>query len=118
MTDILFTPIRLSELETLIQNSVTKALRENHFSTNNEPDSDSKAQIFGVNACSRLTGYSASAIYARTSKGLIPCFRRDGRLLFRRNEIMDWLTESRVLTQKEFSNELDSKLIIRRRTKA
>lgn len=103
---------RLSNIETLLLNL------KHGSSTDYEPMPESKTQIFGVKACSRLTGYSASAIYARTSKGLIPCFRRDGKLLFRRNEIMDWLTENRVVTQKEFSNELDNKLTIIRRTKA
>ena len=70
--------------------------------------------IFGIDVCAKETGYSKSAIYARTSKGLIPCFRRDGKLLFRREEIMNWLTENRVVTQKEFSNDLDSKLTKRR----
>ena len=110
MTDILFTPIRLSELEILIQNSVTKALKENRLSANYEPSSNNRLLVFGMKVCRELTGFSASAIYQRTSKGLIPHFRRDGKLLFRRDEIMIWLTENRIMTQDEFSKTLDSKL--------
>lgn len=75
----------------------------------------SEPAIFGVKGCQKLTGYSASAIYQRTSNGLIPHFRRDGKLLFRRDEIINWMTEHRVETNAEAARSLDSKFVKRRR---
>jgi hypothetical protein len=37
MTDILFTPIRLRELEILLENSVRKVLEENHSTPSAKP---------------------------------------------------------------------------------
>lgn len=37
MTDILFTPIRLRELEILLENSVRKVLAENQSTPSNKP---------------------------------------------------------------------------------
>lgn len=68
------------------------------------------SEIIGLKAVCELTGYSKPAIYQRTSKGLIPHFRRDGRLLFKSDEIINWLTENRVETRDEFMRRLDSKL--------
>ena len=72
-------------------------------------------EIIGLITVCELTGYSKPAIYKRTSKGLIPHFRRDGRLLFRRDEIINWLTEHRVETQDEYIRRLDAKLLKRKR---
>jgi len=72
-------------------------------------------EIIGLKAVCELSGYSKPAIYQRTAKGLIPHFRRDGRLLFRRDEIINWLTENRVETQDEYMRRLDAKLLNRKR---
>jgi predicted DNA-binding transcriptional regulator AlpA len=74
----------------------------------------SESQIFGIDECKKLTGYSSSAIYQRTSKNEIPHFKRDGKILFRRDEIISWMTENRVKTQSEQLNELDQRFVGRR----
>jgi hypothetical protein len=40
----------------------------------------------------------------------MPHYRRDGKLLFKREEVYAWMTENKVKTQSEFLQELDSKL--------
>ena len=72
-------------------------------------------EIFGVDVLGEITGYSKPSIYAKTSKKEIPHFRRDGRLFFRRDEILEWLTENPVETIYEYSRRMDTKLINRRR---
>ena len=72
-------------------------------------------EIIRLKAVWKLTGYSKPAIYQRTSKGLIPHFRRDGRLLFQREEIINWLTENRIENQDEYIRRLDAKLFNRKR---
>jgi len=67
--------------------------------------------IFGLNECSEFTGYSKSAIYARTSTNAIPFFKRDGKILFRRDEILDWLQEGK---KPDLTSELDAKLLKRK----
>ena len=116
MTDILFSPIRLDELDTLVQNAVNKAL--NNFTASGNQHGSAKplrpkpeTPIFGLNECSEFTGFSKSAIYARTSTGAIPFFKRDGKILFRRDEILDWLQEGK---KPDLTSELDEKLLKRK----
>jgi predicted DNA-binding transcriptional regulator AlpA len=75
-------------------------------------------EIFDIKTIREITGYSIATIYAKTSKKEIPHFRRDGRLFFRRDEIMDWLTANPVKTVDEHCRALDGKLTKRSRRDA
>lgn len=72
---------------------------------------------YGVDICEEVTGLAKPTIYRNTSKNLMPHYRRDGKLLFQRDEVYAWMTENRVKTQSEFSQELDSKLTIKKSRK-
>ncbi|MDD2304489.1 MAG: helix-turn-helix domain-containing protein [Prolixibacteraceae bacterium] len=67
-------------------------------------------EIFGAKTFKEITGYSFASIYAKTSKNELPHFKRDGKLFFRRDEVMDWLTANPVATIQESCNLLDEKL--------
>lgn len=71
-------------------------------------------QFFGVDICEQVTGAAKSTIYRNTSKNLMPHYRRDGKLLFKRDEIYAWMTECKVETVGEFSQKMDDKLTTRR----
>ncbi len=75
-------------------------------------------EIFGVDVLKEITGYSKPSIYAKTSRKEIPHFRRDGRLFFRKDEIMGWLTSNPVTTVDEHCREMDENLTKRRRRTA
>ncbi|HEY5591830.1 MAG TPA: helix-turn-helix domain-containing protein [Paludibacter sp.] len=66
--------------------------------------------IYGIDICKEVTGLAKPTIYRNTSKNLMPHYRRDGKLLFKREEVYAWMTENKVKTQSEFLQELDSKL--------
>ena len=67
-------------------------------------------EIFGIKTLQEITDYSKASIYSKTSKKEIPHFRRDGRLFFRRDEIMEWLTAKPVKTVHEHCRERDQRL--------
>jgi excisionase family DNA binding protein len=67
--------------------------------------------LFGIDICCDVTELSKPTIYRNTSKNLMPHYRRDGKLLFKRDEIYAWMTENRIVTQDEYLKSLDSKLI-------
>lgn len=71
--------------------------------------------IFGVKTLREITGYSYASIYAKTSKNQLKHFKRDGKLFFRRDDIMQWLTANPVATTNECCKDLDEKLITRKR---
>lgn len=72
-------------------------------------------EIFRIDVLAEITGYSKPSIYAKTSRKEIPHFRRDGRLFFRRDEIMEWLTSNPVTTVDEHCRMMDKKLTNKKR---
>ena len=96
--------------DTPISALTVQQFRELFFNEKKPSEQHHFPPIFGIKVCKEVTGYSLAAIYQRTSKNLIPHFRRDGRVLFKREEIYEWMTENKVKTQDEFAQELDIKL--------
>ncbi|MEI6140114.1 MAG: helix-turn-helix domain-containing protein [Mariniphaga sp.] len=84
-------------------------------------DKDSKPvkiqipEIFGLDTCCELTGYSKPTIYSKTSKNEIPHFKRNSKLLFRKLDIIEWMTSNPIETKEEFCRNIDSKLVKKRR---
>lgn len=97
--------------DTPIAALTVKQFEDLFFSKKEIPAKKEVPDIFGMKICKEITGYSSPSIYQRTSKNLIPHFRRDGKVLFKRDEIYAWLTENRVLTQSEFTAEQDRKFV-------
>lgn len=98
--------------DTPIAALTVQQFKELFFSTPPRPEKKKpETPIFGLNECSEFTGYSKSAIYARTSTNAIPFFKRDGKILFRRDEILSWLQEGR---KPDLTSELDAKLLKRK----
>ena len=97
MNDVLLTPIRLSQLELLIENSVEKALTKQRLSYQSSP-TDVADQLMTVHETAFLLGKKTNTIYTLVSKGLIPVMKQGNRLYFSRNEIMDFVKAGRKLT--------------------
>lgn len=57
-----------------------------------------------VNYC----GYSKDTIYRLTSKRLIPHYKRENKLFFKRDEIDRWLLADKVKTQEEIAQEAET----------
>lgn len=71
--------------------------------------------IFGIDICKEVTGFAKPTIYRNTSKNLMPHFKRDGKLFFKRDETYAWMTENRIKTQSESIRELDEKFIAKKK---
>ena len=85
----------------------------------NRPEKQLKdyPDVFGVDVCCEITGYSRSTIYKLTSKHEMPCFRQgsNGRvLMFKRDEILEWMTARRQETTQEFIDKMTSQLGIQK----
>ncbi len=104
MNDILFTPIRLNELESLIQNSVRKVLEESIKEKNNQPETD---RWFDLNElCNYLPDKPAKpTVYGWVHSGLIPCHKGAKKLRFLKSEIDNWLKQGRKKTLAETASE-------------
>lgn len=73
-------------------------------------------EIFGIDICSEFTGYARDTIYKWTCAEEIPCHRSgtNGRkLVFKRDEIAEWLTARKQETKDEFIKRKDVELASR-----
>lgn len=60
--------------------------------------------VLGVEEAARFTGHSIKGIYNLTYEKRIPHYKKNGKLYFVKQELVDWMTECRVLTDSEISS--------------
>lgn len=109
MNDVLLSPIRLNELETLIQNSVERALK----AINPKPGepSNQTEQLFTIRQASDFLSLAVPTIYSKVSRGEIPFMKRSKRLYFSRTELTNYLKAGRKGTIAESVSEAGQYLI-------
>lgn len=56
------------------------------------------------------TGYTVKGIYTLTSQKRIPHYKKNGKLYFNKTELDAWMTERRVLTEREINSKADTYL--------
>ena len=74
-------------------------------------------EAFGVDVCCEMTGYKKNTIYKLTARGDMPCCRSGNKgriLMFRREEILAWMTARRQETNDEFITRMDERLAARK----
>jgi hypothetical protein len=79
MNDILFTPLRLSELEALIQNSVEKAFKNVAISTEIQNSSE---DLLTIKQASEFLNLTVQTLYSYVHRAEIPVFKRQKKLYF------------------------------------
>jgi len=115
MNDILFTPIRLSELETLVQNSVRKVLSETS-KQKQEPQPETDRWFTIEELCEYLPDKPAkSTIYGYIHSMSIPFHKTTKRLRFLKSEIDTWLKSGKRQTVSEIEAEADQYLVKKKR---
>lgn len=70
-------------------------------------------EVFGMDICCELTGYTKHTIYKWTRSCEIPCHRsgsKGRKLQFKRDEVLEWLTARNQETNEEFIKRMDEEL--------
>lgn len=86
MESVLLSPIRLDELEILIQKSVTKGLAENGVRNTQPLD-----EVLDIDEAAQLCKLKKNTIYDFVAKNKIPYTKPGKHLLFFRSDLMIWL---------------------------
>lgn len=60
--------------------------------------------VIAVEEAAMLTGYTVKGIYTLTSEKRIPHYKKNGKLYFKKDELEAWMTENRVMTQREINS--------------
>ncbi|OAV64525.1 DNA binding domain, excisionase family [Bacteroidales bacterium Barb4] len=73
------------------------------------------SEILNKKECSDLTGYSTNTINKMICERQIPHYKSRGRVLFRCNEINEWMLSNRVETTDEYLGKKDGEFVQKRR---
>lgn len=64
----------------------------------------SSKTVLDLSEAAVFTGYSESHIYNLTSRKIIPHYKKNRKLYFKKAELEDWLLERQVKTDKEIES--------------
>lgn len=65
---------------------------------------------FGKKECSEITGYKINTINKMICEKAIPFYKLKARVIFKRDEIRDWMLSNRVQTVEEYVAEKEEQL--------
>jgi len=74
------------------------------------PTKDDFPDTFGKIICSELTGYAVNTINKMICERKIPFYKKNAKVIFKRDEILNWLLSNRVKTTEEYIEEKDCEL--------
>jgi excisionase family DNA binding protein len=75
-------------------------------------------KIFSFEEASRFLNLSRSYLYQLTSKGLIPHYKPQGKMIYFERELLeDWLRQNPVRTKQELQNEAANMVIFPKKKK-
>lgn len=99
MNDILMSPIRLNELDILIQNSVRKVLGEIIPPISNQGNDE----ILTVDEAAAYLKVKRPTIYGYLYNKQIKSFKKRGRVYFKKSTLVDWVNEGQRMTRQEIT---------------
>ncbi len=105
MENIVLISISKNELESLIEKSVRRVLRESPTDKINQGD-----VMLSIKEASQLLKVAVPTIYHYTSVRSIPFFKRGKRLYFSKDALMEWVKEGKVKTVAEIELEANTYL--------
>ena len=108
MNDILFTPIRLYDLEVLIKNSVETAILNSLSSLDSRLENQN--DHLNIKEASKVLNLAIPTIYSKCSKGELPYFKKAKKLYFSKGELTKYINSGKHLTNKEISENVESYL--------
>jgi excisionase family DNA binding protein len=106
MYDLLLSPIRLNELETLIENSVRRALKskaENHPTPSDE--------LMTIEQAANFLSLKKNTLYSLVSKGEISSMKRSKRLYFSREDLLNYVKAGRRKSNAKIADEAENYLV-------
>lgn len=64
--------------------------------------------VLGIEEAALFTGYTVRGIYEMTSKKRIPHYKQGGRVYFKKDELVEWMTERKVKTEREINSDAET----------
>lgn len=100
MGTTIFTSLSAEDFKQLLKETVKEVLKEGlHQVKDNLPE------ILNVKEAANFLRLKLNTLYEKTSRKLIPHFKRGNKLYFRKPELESWIKEGKVKTQDEIEGE-------------
>lgn len=115
MEDVLFTQLRLHDLEEIIQTSIRKILDE--YLPKNQVQHSSISDLLNIDEAATLLNLAKPTIYSLVSTANIPNMKKGKKLYFSRHELEDWIKSGRRKTIEEKKEEVTALLTKPKKTK-
>lgn len=64
--------------------------------------------VLDIDEAALFTGYSVKGLYGLTSKRQIPHYKKNGKLYFKKEELVAWMTEQKILTDSEMNGKAET----------
>ena len=90
-----------------------KAARAEIKSLIRDNATDSYPHIYDVKECAKVTGYAVNTLRKKVHLREIPYIKRDGKVLFVHEEVMNWLLENQMPISKDMMEQKDAILLNR-----
>lgn len=110
LSDLKDKPLFTLTVEQFLELQQSVPVKENSTKADDMP-----SKIIGIEEAIKLTGYKRATLYRKTSMGAIPHFKRNGKILFLREELENWLLANRKETTEEALARLDESFLQKRR---
>ena len=92
--------LTVGQFKSLMREIIREFAKNSNSKTVNQPQ-----EVMDITKLSEYTGLSKSHIYKLTSSFKIPHYKNGKRLYFKCEEINDWLTQNRMKTMDEITDE-------------
>jgi excisionase family DNA binding protein len=112
--DILLSPIRIAELENIIEKSVKKAIKEAQVCNQSE-FTENSGSFLNVKQAAEFLNLAVPTVYSMVSRGELPKTKRSKRLYFCKEELVEYIKAGRRKTSTEEKADAGDFIIIKGR---
>lgn len=101
----IFIHINIEDLKKIVKEAINE--------DRSDKTSNTLKEVFGLDEFCEMTGYSRQTAYKLVHERKVPFYKPEhgGRkILFKRKEVEEWLTATRVATLDEFCDEMECSL--------
>lgn len=92
--------LTLDEFKVLLRETVRDVVRSELSLTHTE-----ESKPFTIEEAAKFLRLKITTLYEKTSKKLIPHFKRGNKLYFYKEELMNWIRGARIKTDEEIETE-------------
>lgn len=95
MDTTFFTTLNAEEFKNFLKQSIAEILNSCGISKSSVPD------ILDMRQAAEFLRLKVTTLYEKTSKKLIPHFKKGNKLYFKRGELQNWIEEGKTKTKSE-----------------